>query len=146
FGRPPAPWESTVLLPQPKPATEGVGIVAGARVRRQRIKFFDVASADHDVVGLERGKEACHNICHVTTPLLLSVAVQSGVTYIVLISALLVGQVTELHRLHDAVDDHGRSKPGSEAEKEHLAAPVAPQSLHCGVVNDLHGMAECRCE
>src|SRR5262249_22191291 len=114
FRPPPARWESTVLLPESNPATEGVCIVTGTRVRRQRIKFFDVASANHDVVGLERGKEARHNICYVTTPLLLPVAVQSGVTYIVFISALFVGQVAKLHWLHDAVDDHGRSKPRSQ--------------------------------
>src|SRR3974377_1254578 len=90
FRTTPGARESSVLLPQPKPATEGVCIVAGARVRRQRIKFFDVASADHDVVGLERGKEARHNVGNVTTPLLLPVALQSGLAHIVLIRAFLV--------------------------------------------------------
>src|SRR5262249_31776940 len=52
-------------------------------------------------------------------------------------------QVAKLHRLHDAVDDHGRSKPCSQTQKKHLAAGVAPQSLHGGVVDDFHGLAEC---
>jgi hypothetical protein len=56
------------------------------------------------------------------------------------------GQVAEFHGLHDAIHDHGRSNPRSEAQKEHLAAVVAAQSLHGGVVDDLHRTTECGCE
>jgi len=51
----------------------------------------------------------------VTAPLLFAVALQSGPTNVVLKGALLVGQVSELHGLHDAVDDHGRSKSRSQS-------------------------------
>src|SRR5262245_44425874 len=129
--------------PQPEAAPERIGVVAGARMRRQRSEFLDVASANHGIVGLERGDEARHDVGNVTPPLLLAVAVQAGHADIVLIDALLVGQVTKLHGLHDAVDNHGRAESGSEAQKEHLAALVAPQGLHGGVVDDLYRMTEC---
>src|SRR6202023_220325 len=129
------------LFPQPKSAAKGIGVIACATMRRQRFKHLDVSSPEHRVVGLPRRNQASHHAGNVTPPFLLAVALQSRPAYIVLIGALLVGQVTELHGLHDAVDNHGRSKPGSEPQKEHLAALAAPQGLHSGVVNDLDGTA-----
>src|SRR5262249_48101221 len=93
--------------PQSKPAAEGVGIVARTSVRRKRRELPHVAASDHRFVGLERGDEPCHNVGDVPPPLLLAVPFQSGVPHIVLIGALLVGQVTEFHGLDNAVDDHG---------------------------------------
>src|SRR5262249_61883941 len=58
---------------------------------------------------------------------------------VVLVGAFLVRQVSELHWLHDALDDHGAAETGAEAEKQHFAAPVASQGLHGGVVHDLYG-------
>src|SRR5262249_4965596 len=46
------------------------------------------------------------------------------------------------HRLDDAFYDHGRSQPGPQTEKQHLAAVVAAQRLHGGVVDDFDGAAE----
>src|SRR4029453_6314636 len=130
-------------LPQPKSTTESIVIVAGARTGRQCIKLFDIASANNGVVGLKRGNETGHHIGNVTAPFLLAVALQSGPTHVVLVGALLVWQVTELHGLHHAVHNYGRSKARSETEKEHLAALVAAQGLHGRIVDDLHRMTEC---
>src|SRR3977135_2725587 len=127
------------LFPQPISAAKGIGVIACATTRRQRFELLGVASSEHRVVGLQRSNEAGPDVGYITPPLLLAVALQSRPAYIVLIGALLVGQVTEIHGLHDAVDDDGRSKPSSEAQKEHLTALVAPQGLHGGVVDDLHG-------
>ena len=112
----------------------------------ERGELPDVASADHSFVGLERGDEACHDICNVAAPFLLAVALQSGPTHIVLIGGLLVGQVAKLHGLHDAVDNHCRSKPRSQPEEQHLAAAVASQGLHCSIVHDFDGTPECLCK
>src|SRR6202035_5371036 len=131
------------LFPQPKSAAKGIGVIACATTRRQRFELLDVASPEHRVVGLQSRNQASHDVGNVTPPFLLAVALQSCPADIVLIGALLVGQVTEFHGFHDAVDNDGRSKPGSEAQKEHLAALVAPQCLHGGVVDDLHRAAEC---
>src|SRR5262249_20354611 len=67
--------EGSVLLPQPKSAAKGIVIVSSASVRRQRLQLTDVASTDHDGIGLERGKEACHNVGNVAPPFLLAAAV-----------------------------------------------------------------------
>ncbi len=46
-------------------------------------------------------------------------------------------KVPQLHRLNDAIDDHGRSEAGSQPKKEHLSGPVAPKCLHGRIVDDL---------
>src|SRR6516225_9938607 len=109
----PAVWAS--VLPQPKTAAERVGVVACARMRRQRVEFPDVTAPNHRVVGLERGDEAGHDVGNVTAPFLLAVALQSGTAHIVLIGPLLVRQVTEFHGLHNPVHNQGGSKSRSEA-------------------------------
>src|SRR5262249_23067062 len=98
---------SAMSLPQSKSATEGICIAAKARVRRQPIQLSGVTSADHGVLRLERGDQPRHDIGDMTTPLLLAVALQTGPAHVVLKGALLVGKVSELHGLHDAVDDQG---------------------------------------
>src|SRR5262245_62492583 len=87
--------ESGIRPPQAKAATKGVGVVACARMRRQRMQFLDVASPNHSFVGLERGDEALHDVGNVSAPFLLAVALQPNPADVVLISALLIGQVTE---------------------------------------------------
>src|SRR3984893_2257079 len=113
-------------------------------MRRARVELLDVASPQHCSVGLQGRDEACHDVGNVTLPFLLAVAFQSGSADIVLIGALLERQVSEFYGLDNAVDNHGCSEPGSENEEEHLAALVAPQCLHRGVVDDLDGTTECR--
>ena len=63
--------------------------------------------------------------------------------------ALLEQHYQKLIRVHLRqlfADDHGRAKPRSKAQKQHLAAAVASQRLHGGIVDDLHGMAEFLCK
>src|SRR5262249_27769603 len=122
--------ESALFTPQAESAAKGVGIVAGARMGRQRMELLDVAAPNHGFVGLERGDEALHDVGNLSAPFLLAVALQSGPAHVVLIGTLLVGQVTELHGLHDPVHNHGRSKSGSEAYKEHLPPVLSPHPLH----------------
>src|SRR5262249_58885729 len=70
-------------LPQPKSASEGIIVVAGARTGRQRVEFFDVASPNDRIVGLECGNEACHDIGDVAAPLLLAVLLQPAPAHVV---------------------------------------------------------------
>src|SRR5258708_39903072 len=58
-------------------------------------------------------------------------------------TTLFRSQVTEFHGLDDAVDNHGRAKSGSKPEKKHLAALVAPQGLHGGIIDDFRRTTEC---
>src|SRR5215471_4898991 len=133
-------------LPQPKSATKRIVVIACAGTRRQRIELLDITAADHGVIGLECGNQASYDIGNVAAPFLLAVALESAPTHVILIGGLLVGQVTKLHGLHDAVHNHRRSKPGSETEEQHLSALVAAQRLHGCVVDDLYRVAECGSE
>src|SRR5215469_5854188 len=138
-GASPAP----LLIPHAKAPAEGILVVAGTAMRRQHLELLDVAAADHGVVGLEGRDQALHDVGNVDAPLLLAMAFQSGLADVILVGVLSVGQMTELHGLDDALDDHGGAEPGAETEKEHLAALIAAQGLHRGIVDKLHGMVEC---
>ena len=76
--------------------------------------------------------------------LAFSPPLETALSHVVLVGALPVGQVAQLHRLHDPVDDQRGAEPGAESEEEHLAAPVAAQRLHGGIVDDLHRPSERR--
>src|SRR5262245_27212915 len=91
LGTSPAARKSVLVSPQPKSAAERIGVVASARMRRQRFELPDVASPNYRIVGLQRGDEARHDVGNVASPFLLAVAFQSSTADIVLIGALLVG-------------------------------------------------------
>src|SRR5262249_42163031 len=55
-----------------------------------------------------------------------------------------VRQMAQLHRLDDAVQNHGGTQPRSQAQEEHLAALVTPQRLHGRIIDDLDRAPECR--
>ena len=67
---------------------------------------------------------------------------QRGHSHVPLEGCVPVRQVTQLHRLHDAVDDHGGAQTGAEPEKQHLAALIAAQRLHRRVVHHLDRASE----
>src|SRR5437879_6920408 len=113
-------------FPQTKPSHEGVGVVAGPATAGQLLQLLDVSSPEHDIVGLEGRDQAGHHIRDVAPPLLLAPLLQATQPDVILVSALLVGQMAELHRLHDPVDEERGAEPGAEPEKEHLPALVAP--------------------
>src|SRR4029077_12828717 len=48
----------------------------------------------------------------------------------------------ELHRLHDAIYDHGGTETGAKSEEEHFAPLVTPQSLHGSIVDYFDGTFE----
>ena len=45
----------------------------------------------------------------------------------------------QLHRLDNAIHDHGGAQAGPQTQKEHFATLVAPQGLHGGVIDDFDG-------
>src|SRR5262245_12192891 len=85
---------------------------------------------------------SCH-VIDVTAPLLLAVALQANPSDVVLVGALLVRQVGELHRMHNAFDDHCAAQASSQAQKEHSAALIAAERLKGRVVDDFDGATEC---
>src|SRR5262249_59978088 len=63
---------------------------------------------------------------------------------VVLESALSIGKMCQLHRLDNAIDNHGGAQAGAQAQEEHLASPVAPQRLHGGIIDNLDGTSKRR--
>src|SRR5215470_6520208 len=124
-------------LPQTLAADERVRVIAGAAARRQRLQLVNVAAPEHDVLGLERGDQPCDDVHDVAPPWLEPVRLQPVQSDVLLECSVPVRQVTELHRLDKAVDDHRGAETGAEPEKQHLAAAVTPEGLHCGVIHDL---------
>src|SRR5262245_65484245 len=98
---------------------------------------MNVTAPEHDILGLERGDQASDNVLHVVSPFRQPVSLQPVHPDILLERSVPVWQMAELHRLHDAVDDHRRAQSGAQPEKEHLAAAIATERLHRGVVDDL---------
>src|SRR6185437_8871416 len=105
---------SRAVLPHEESAPEGIGVVALPASRRQLLQQSDVASAEHNIVGLERGGQPVNHVKNVLAPLFLAEPLESPLADIVLVRGLLVGEMTELHRLHDPVHDQRRAKPGSQ--------------------------------
>src|SRR5262249_6870430 len=68
---------------------------------------------------------------------LFSSLLQAALTDVILISSVLVRKVSQLHRLNGTIDDHGSTETGSQPQKQHLAALVAAQSLHGGIIDHL---------
>src|SRR5262249_54829196 len=116
------------VLPQPEPSHEGVGVVAGPAAGGQLLQLLDVPAPEHDIVGLEGCGQAGHHVRDVATPLLLAPLFQAAPSDVVLLGALLVRQMAELHRLDDPVDDERGAEPGAESQEEHLPALVASQA------------------
>src|SRR6476659_4808090 len=93
------------VLPQAKPTHKGVRVVAGPRARGKLLQLLDVPSTQHDIVGLESCDQPGYHIRDIAPPLLLSSLLEAALPDVLLVGALLVGQVPELHRLDDAVGD-----------------------------------------
>jgi hypothetical protein len=51
--------------------------------------------------------------------------------------------MAQLHGLDDAGHNHGGTQTRSQAQEKHLAALVAPEGLHGGIIDDLHRAPEC---
>src|SRR5438034_5052948 len=98
---------------------------------------MDVAAAEDDVFRLERGDQTTDEVRDVLPPLRQPVLREPAQSDIVLERPVAVWQVAQLHGFHDALDDHGGAEPGAESEEEQLAATVASERLHRGIVDDL---------
>src|SRR5262245_38962284 len=79
-------------------------------------------------------------------PFLPSEPLESPLAHIVLVRALSVWLVAQLHGRHDAVCDQSGAEPSAQAQKEQHAALIAPQRLHGRIVDDLDGAPEGGCK
>src|ERR1700746_189174 len=98
---------------------------------------MDVAATQDDVFRLERGDQTTDDVRDGLPPLRQPVLLEPAQSDRVLERSVAVRQVAQLHGLHDAIDDYGGAEPGAEPEKEILAAAVAAERLHRGIVDDL---------
>jgi hypothetical protein len=62
----------TSLIPQAKPSEDGIGIVTSPATRWQLFQFFDVASSQNYVVGLEGCDQAGNYVRDMPAPFLLA--------------------------------------------------------------------------
>src|SRR5271156_6858820 len=94
-------------IPKPKTSLEGIGIVSQPYVARQATELFGITAPENDVVGLQRRSEMLDDVGDLLPPLLLAESCEARRSHIVLESpALVIRQMTELHRLQHAINDH----------------------------------------
>lgn len=124
------------IFPKAKAAYESVVVIARAAARRQLFQFVDVAATKDYVVGLESGDQTFYDIRDMAAPFVNAVFLESSKADVIFKSTFLVRQMSEFHRLDDAIDNHRGAETGSETEEEHLAASVTSQRLHRRVVHN----------
>src|SRR5262249_13208327 len=130
-------------VPEAEATEEGVRVVAEPGSRWELLELRGASTADHDLVRLERGTERRDDVQPGLPPALPAVALEPPDADIILERVpFLVREVSELHRLEDAVNDERRAEAGSEPEAEHAAASIAAERLHRGGVDGPHGPAE----
>ena len=105
---------------------------------------MDVAAAENYVVGFKGGNQSFHHIRDVLPPFLLAKLLQTANPDIILERRFFVRQMAQFHRFEDAVHNHGGTEAGAQSEEQHPAAPVTPQGLHGGVIDDFHRALERR--
>src|SRR5262245_63928807 len=119
-----------------------MGVVTHAAPWRDLAEFFGVAPAQHHVVGVEGRDQASHPVFDMLLPSLPAEPLESPLAHIVLVGALSVWLVAQLHGRHDAVCDQSGAEPGAQAQKEQHAALIAPQRLHGRIIDELDGAPE----
>src|SRR5277367_2537467 len=124
------------FLPEAKPSEKRVGIIARAAAGWKDFQSFDISTTKHHLVGLDGRSQSLNDIDHITPPFRFAVLFQSTNADVILESGILVRQVAQLHWLHQATHDKGRTKSRAKTEKQHFAAPITAQGLHGRVVHD----------
>ena len=128
--------------PHPESAEEGVVVVAEPAARRQFLEVPVVAAAQDDVVRAERCGQAFDDILDRLAPFLLAESLDRTHADVVLVRGLAIRKVCQFHRHDGAVHDQRGAQPGTQAQEQHGAAPVAAKCLHGGIVDDFHRTAE----
>src|SRR5262245_9308341 len=127
-----------LVLPQQKPARKRERVVSGPATWRDLIELVDITSSDDDFVEFENVDEQRDDFEDRLAPFLDPDAGQSLQAQELFVGAALVRHMSELHWQERTVDDECGAKAGAQPEKQHLAALVAADRLHRGVVQDLH--------
>ena len=105
------------FLPEAESTHKGVVIVTGTTTWGQLFQVLYVTSSEHDIIRFECGNKTLHDIGNKTPPFPFPVLLQSPDTDVVLEGGFFVGQVAKLHRLENAIYDHGGTKAGSQSQE-----------------------------
>src|SRR5262249_5647052 len=110
---------------------------------RQLIEAVNIAAPEHDVIGDEGELELGDSKNHFGFPFILAQSINPWDAKEVFdFFVFAIGKIAEFEREKHFVQDQGRTESGAEPEKEHSAAVVTPQRLHCGVIDHVHRFAE----
>src|SRR5437588_7644126 len=131
------------ILPHAEAADEGVVVVAQPYIGGKVSQLFGIATAQHDIVGLNRLLQLGDRCKSILLPFLLAKPLKSAAAEIILVcAAFFKRKMSKFHGLQDTIDDHRRSEAGPKAEQEHPSLLIAAHSLHGGVVYDFYGLTE----
>src|SRR6185503_11615890 len=101
------------------------------------------SAAQHDVIRLQCGEQTLQDVIDLTLPFLPANALEGcGADALLERLAVAVRQMSEFHRLQNAIDDHRGAKTRSQAQEQHPAALVAADRLHQRIVDDLRRAGE----
>src|ERR1043166_1423200 len=97
------------FLPKTKSSHECIGIVARPTTWRQSFQIFNVSASQDYLTRFQRGHQTRYHVSDRLFPFLLSQAFASSRPNIVFKGTVAIREMAELHRFHDAIDDHGRT-------------------------------------
>ena len=83
-------------------------IVTRSALWRELVQLLHIATSEHYLLGLDGSGQPGHYIGNIPALLFLTLLYQRLVSQVALISSVLVGKVTQFHRLHNAIHDQGR--------------------------------------
>src|SRR5215510_15167579 len=119
-----------------------MGVVTHAAPWRDLAEFFGITPAQHHIVGVEGRGQVSHPVFDMLLPFFPAEPLETSLAHIVLVHALSIWLVAQLHGRYDAVGDQRGAEPGAQAQKEQYAALIAPQSLHGRIIDELDGTPE----
>src|SRR6516165_819574 len=95
------------LFPELEPTFERIFVFPSSRSTWQVVDLARVTSTQDHVIRLECGDEALYDIIDPSIPFLLPETLQTRRSRVILKRfAFTVRQMSKLHRLRDAIDDH----------------------------------------
>src|SRR5262249_60689625 len=125
------------VVAETKPSQNTIGVAAVPAPGRQLFKFLDVPSPQYHTVWFEGGAQEGYYVRYRLAPVLLASPLQSANAHVILKGALLVPQMAQLHRLDNAVQNHGGTHAPSHAPAKQLSPPFAPHSLQGRIIHNL---------
>ena len=105
------------MLPEFESSCKRIGVVSYPATRGDLLQLLNIAPAQNYVVRFKSGDQTSHHVFDIAPPLFLAAFFQSSESDVGLVRSLLVRQMTEFHRLDDAIYNKGRTEPGAQAEE-----------------------------